>query len=79
MNDVLAQTAVEQAALIRDGHVSAREVVTASLARIEQLNPLVGPPGRDDPRYLTRRTTRGRHRTTPTGIAAPERQFALIT
>ena len=41
MNDLLSLSAVEQAVLIRDGQVSAREVVTASLRRIEQLNPVV--------------------------------------
>jgi amidase len=41
MNDVLALSAVDQAALIRGGKVSALEVVTATLARIEQLNPVV--------------------------------------
>jgi amidase len=41
MKDVLALSAVEQAALIRGGEVSAREVVAASLARIEGLNPIV--------------------------------------
>ncbi len=41
MNDVLALSAVEQAALIRGGQVSARELVMASLTRIERLNPLL--------------------------------------
>jgi amidase len=41
MNDVLALSAVQQAALIRGGQVSAPEMVAASLERIEQLNPFV--------------------------------------
>jgi amidase len=41
MTDVLALSAVEQAALIRGGQASARELVAASLARIEHLNPVV--------------------------------------
>jgi amidase len=35
----LEASAVEQAALVRDGQLSARELVDASLERIEQLNP----------------------------------------
>ena len=38
-NDVLRLSAVEQAALVRPGEISARELVGASLARIERLNP----------------------------------------
>ena len=41
MNDVLGLSAVEHAALIRDGEVSAPEVVTASMNRIERLNPVL--------------------------------------
>lgn len=37
--EVLALSAVEQAALVRTGELSARELVEASLLRIEQLNP----------------------------------------
>ena len=37
-DDVLGLSAVEQAGLVRDGEISARELVTASLARIERLD-----------------------------------------
>src|SRR5207248_4934007 len=37
--EVLARTALEQAAAVRSGEVSARELVEAALAEIERLNP----------------------------------------
>ncbi len=37
--DILRMSAVEQAAAVRDGELSARELVVASLAAIERLNP----------------------------------------
>ena len=39
--EILRGSAVEQAALVRSGEVSARELVEASLARIDSLNPVV--------------------------------------
>ena len=41
MTAVLELSAVEQAALVRSGELSARELVEASLQRIERLNPTV--------------------------------------
>jgi amidase len=41
-SDVLALSAVEQAALVRHGDVSARELVEATLERIERRNPTLG-------------------------------------
>jgi amidase len=41
-SEVLALSAVEQAALVRDGELSARELVEASLERIERRNPALG-------------------------------------
>jgi amidase len=41
VNGVLDISAVEQAALVRAGEISARELVMASLERIERLNPSV--------------------------------------
>ena len=41
MSAVLELSAVEQAALVRSGELSARELVEASLERIERLNPTV--------------------------------------
>ena len=38
-DEVLKLSAVEQAALVRTGELSAHELVEASLLRIEQLNP----------------------------------------
>src|ERR671930_2055808 len=37
----LAQSAVEQAALVRSGETGARELVEAALAAIERLNPVL--------------------------------------
>ena len=39
MNDVLALSGTAQARLIRDGHISAAELVDAHLKRIDQINP----------------------------------------
>ncbi len=41
MNSALDLGAVEQAELVRDGQLSARELVQASLEQIEQINPIV--------------------------------------
>jgi amidase len=41
VNNPLEHSAVEQAELVRRGEISARELVEASLARIERLNPTV--------------------------------------
>src|SRR5437868_10531929 len=41
-SEVLALSAVEQAALVRHGELSARELVEVSLERIERLNPTLG-------------------------------------
>src|SRR2546421_851964 len=41
-SDVLALSAVEQAALVRHGDLSARELVEAALERIERRNPTLG-------------------------------------
>ena len=37
--DVLSRSAVDQAALVRAGEISARELVEAALAAIDRLNP----------------------------------------
>ncbi len=42
MNGLLTRTAIELAALVRRGEVSARELVEASLRRIDELDPKVG-------------------------------------
>jgi amidase len=42
VNDLLTRSALELASLIRAGEVSSREVVEASLRRIEELDPQVG-------------------------------------
>ena len=42
MTEPLDLSAVEQAGLVRSGELSARDLVEASLRRIEQLNPALG-------------------------------------
>jgi amidase len=42
VNDLLTRSALELASLIRAGEVSSREVVEASLRRVEELDPQVG-------------------------------------